>query len=377
VLASAVLVQLLAALLVLLVAPGGPRPGALRPAGSADRVTVSGGDLATGRREPTPVSSPAPPAAPPQAPAGPPPAAAGLALPGLALPGLALPGLPTRSSSGRLPDPAAAGSPLLLPEPVTAERAQARTAAVRELLARRGQAVLARDEAAFLADVDPAATALRARQAALFAALRPVPISTWTYSLDPTSEQPPDPRLDRLHGAGRWWAPRVLLETALAGVDDRPTVSVQHLTFVERDGRWLLAADDDVAPAGTVTQRALWDQGPVVAERVDGVLVLGRPEDRPLLREVAATTAAAVPRVTAAWGEDWRRVSWCWSPARAPSWPSCSARRTTSAPSPDWPSPSWATPSAARARPASASCCTRRSSPGSARPGAGSCSPTS
>jgi hypothetical protein len=167
--------------------------------------------------------------------------------------------------------------------------------------------VLARDEAAFLADVDPAATALRARQAALFAALRPVPISTWTYSLDPTSEQPPDPRLDRLHGAGRWWAPRVLLETALAGVDDRPTVSVQHLTFVERDGRWLLAADDDVAAAGTVTQRALWDQGPVVAERVDGVLVLGRPEDRPLLREVAATTAAAVPRVTAAWGADWRQ----------------------------------------------------------------------
>jgi hypothetical protein len=85
-------------------------------------------------------------------------------------------------------------------------------------------------------------------------------------------------------------------------------VTAQQLTFVERNGRWLLAADDDFAAAGLTTRKALWDSGPVVAERVDGVRVLGRPADRALLRAVATMTAAAVPRVSAAWGDDWRQA---------------------------------------------------------------------
>ena len=182
-----------------------------------------------------------------------------------------------------------------------------REAEVRALLEARGAAVLARDEAAFLAGIDPAAPELRARQAALFAALAQVPLSTWRYVLDPARERPADVALDRDHGEDRWWAPDVVLEHALGSYDDRPTVDAQHLTFVERDGRWWLAADDDVAAIGLEAQPQLWDLGPVAAVRQDDVLVLGRPDDQGLLRDIAVLTAQAVPRVTEVWGDAWRR----------------------------------------------------------------------
>ncbi len=195
------------------------------------------------------------------------------------------------------------------PDVVQPEAAQAlaeRERAVRQLLDDRAGALVRRDRASFLAVVDPAATELRARQGDLFDALEEVPLQLWRYDLDAATERPPDAVLDRTYGRERWWAPDVTLEYALAGFDDRPTVAEHHLTFVLRDGRWLLAADDDFADVGLPTPQALWDRGPVVSERVGDVLVLGRPGARRLLRNVASITAAAVPRVDQVWGQDWR-----------------------------------------------------------------------
>lgn len=183
----------------------------------------------------------------------------------------------------------------------------ARTAAVQRLLAARSRAVLQRDRAGFLATVDPRATALRTRQASVFDALQQVPIGTWTYTLDPSVERPPDAALDARYGAGTWWAPNVTFGYTLAGFDERPTTSEQHLTFVRRGGSWLLGADDDFAAVGLATTPALWDDGPVVAVRSDGVLALGHPASLPLLRDVAARVAAAVPAVTAVWGPGWSK----------------------------------------------------------------------
>ena len=197
---------------------------------------------------------------------------------------LPAPGLATPPSSGR------------------ADARAERTAQVERLLETRAAAVRGRDRAAFLATVHPGAPALRERQAAVFDALAEVPLSTWSYDLDATTESGPDRRLDRRYGSGRWWAPATTLRHALDGVDARPVEQDQHLTFALDGDRWLLAADDDFALQGRATARALWDLGPVAAVRVDGVLVLGRPERRALLEEVAALTAAAVPRVTRVWG---------------------------------------------------------------------------
>lgn len=197
--------------------------------------------------------------------------------------------------------------PVAAEHPESLQSREARLAAVEQLLADRAGALLRRDQAAFLAVLDPAATALRDRQSKLFEALEQVPLSVWRYRVDAATQRPSDREMDRRYGRDRWWAPDVTLEYSLAGFDDRPTASIHYLTFVQRDGRWLIGADDDFAAVGLETTRALWDRGPVVAERVDDVLVLGRPAARRLLRNVAALGAAAVPRVSDVWGSSWRQ----------------------------------------------------------------------
>ena len=215
------------------------------------------------------------------------------------------PAAPVRARAVPPAEPATAlrapGPPTTSPLPTAPPE---RTRAVRQLLQERSRAVRARDRPAFLATVDPTAPELLQRQAASFDALAQVPLGTWEYTV--TGEGgAPDERLDRRYGRGRWWAPQVELRYALAGFDERPVAVDHHLTFVLRDGRWLLGADDDFSLQGRPTPRAIWDRGPVVAVRDAGVLVLGHPAQRRLLDQVAALTAAAVPRVTAAWGP-WR-----------------------------------------------------------------------
>jgi hypothetical protein len=202
--------------------------------------------------------------------------------------------------------PAQAPAPLVpaqTPQPTALPTSRPeRAAAVERLLQDRARAVLQRDRQGFLATVDPSARELVQRQAATFDGLAQVPLATWEYVLQPGTSSRPDERLDRRYGRGRWWGPQVALRYALAGFDERPVVVDHHLTFVLRDGRWLLGADDDFALQGRATPRAIWDRGPVVAVRRGGVLVLGHPGQRRLLDPVAALTAAAVPRVTAGWG---------------------------------------------------------------------------
>ena len=174
-----------------------------------------------------------------------------------------------------------------------------RERAVRALLAARSNAVLRHDRAAFLATIDPLATAFRTRQAALVDALARVPIATWSYTLDPSSERPGTAALDRRTR----WAGDVALRYRLDGGDPAPALRRQHLTFVLRSGRWYVGADDP----GLRTQRDLWDDGPVVTARRPGVLVLGHPSSAPLLADLARETEQAVSRVTALWGPGWSR----------------------------------------------------------------------
>jgi hypothetical protein len=184
---------------------------------------------------------------------------------------------------------------------------KARADAVTALLARRARAVLARDRQAFLADLDPAATGFRRRQAALFDALRDVPIGSWQYDLDPDREM--DPRSpDVAYYGAEVYLPEVRLRYALRDFDPEPTRLTQHLTFVERGDRWYLGNDDDFGDSPSLrTARELWDFGPVDVVRTPRALVLGRAGRRALLAQIAKQADAAVPRVTAVWGGDWDR----------------------------------------------------------------------
>jgi hypothetical protein len=178
-----------------------------------------------------------------------------------------------------------------------------RTAAVRAVLEERAKAIATRDRDRWLGTVDPDATVFRDRQARLFDNLQGVPVQDWHYDLDPLSAKPPNAHLDVTRGPG-WWAPGVTLRYRLAGFDTAPTAEPQHLTFVPRDGRWYLAADDDFTDK---TARGLWDGGPVVVVRGTSTLVLGHRGSRRLMRTIADGIDAAVPRVTKVWGTGWAR----------------------------------------------------------------------
>lgn len=177
-----------------------------------------------------------------------------------------------------------------------------RAVAVHDLLAARADAVRRHDHAAFLATVEPGASAFRAAQASYISALDDVPIGRWEYQVDASKEQPRTAALDRLRG--QWWAPNVTLRYALAGFDDRPTVQQQTLTFVLRQGRWFVGADADFG-ATRRTARGIWDGGPVRVRIGRSCLVLSHPGRERLSEQVAAECEAAVPRVTAVWGRAW------------------------------------------------------------------------
>ena len=179
-----------------------------------------------------------------------------------------------------------------------------RDRAVRALLDVRAAAIRDRDRAAWLSTVDPTSTEFLDRQGKLFDALADVPISDWSYRLYEESTPPATVGLDAKRGPG-WWAPAVTLRYRITGYDEVPTIEPQRLTFVPRDGHWYIAADDDFASVGRDTTRGLWDAGRVVALRGVSCIVLGHPSSRSVMRRVATSIDAAVPRVTAVWGPTW------------------------------------------------------------------------
>jgi hypothetical protein len=184
-----------------------------------------------------------------------------------------------------------------------------REASVRTILDRRGRALLRRDRAAWLRDVDPRATALRRRQAALFDNLAAVPLASWRYVLDPGVVRPLGPAAVTRYTIP-FYTPVVTLRYALRGIDGEPTARPQTLTFVQRRSRWLLAADDDLAADGTRTWRGMWDFGPVVTRSGRSSLVLAHPANAGRMATFADAVDDAVPRVTTVWGKAWpRRVA--------------------------------------------------------------------
>ncbi|MDQ1713959.1 MAG: hypothetical protein QOE45_3409, partial [Frankiaceae bacterium] len=179
-----------------------------------------------------------------------------------------------------------------------------RLADVAALLRRRAAAVRNHDRAAFAATIDPRSTAFRAKQLAVFDALREVPLGSWEYEIDPEGDVPPSSPFLAKYGVEAW-SPRTTLRYQLRGFDPAPTQVEQFFTFVLRDGHWLTANDADFPGTDRQTARDLWDFGPVRVVRGARSLVLGHPGHAALLRDIAAQADAAVPRVSAVWGTDW------------------------------------------------------------------------
>jgi hypothetical protein len=183
------------------------------------------------------------------------------------------------------------------PAPVDAghRASAARLREVRTLLTARATALRRHDRAGWLAGVDPAATAFRARQSAFLTGMAAVPLGSWSYTVEPGDEAG---RTER----GEAWTVRVTLHYALRDADPRPTGRPLVLTFVDRAGRWLIGADDRAGPDGSTTWRGPWEHGRVVVRAGRSSLVLAHPDNARRLAAFAATADQVVPRVRATVG---------------------------------------------------------------------------
>ena len=181
--------------------------------------------------------------------------------------------------------------------------------AAQHILDRHGAALLARDRAAFLADLDssPAAARYRAAQAATFDNVAGVPLAAWSYQITaPVTGGSVLADAATRYGAAILIA-RVAFRYQLRGADPAPTAHDVWLTFVRRSGRVLIASDADLAGEGGASWHGPWDFGQVVARRGAASLVLAHPADEARSSDVAAVADEAVAAVTGVWGSGWPR----------------------------------------------------------------------
>ena len=167
----------------------------------------------------------------------------------------------------------AAETPTRDPSPTTlASRAQTaldaqrqRHQAADDIMLAREQAVAAKDERAWLADVDAGNRRLVRRQKRLFANLVQLPLRTFTLRALEAS-WPSDFAAPRFRSTA--YIPYVEQQLQLSGFDREPVTTTYGITLAPVDGRWQIVADDDVAAQEPPRARdAPWDLTRIVVRR--------------------------------------------------------------------------------------------------------------
>jgi hypothetical protein len=177
--------------------------------------------------------------------------------------------------------------------------------AVQAMLDRRAAAINHRDRESFLTTVDPGAPRFVQSQQRMFEALASVPYRGWTYKLTDASPFRLSATRQAELGTGAF-AGKVTARYRIDGYDHTAARLDLYYTFRQHGGHWYIAADTDGDRAGYLTQRQLWDFGPVTVVRGDHSIVLGQGS-RASLERHASEADAAVPRVTRVWGTDWEQ----------------------------------------------------------------------
>lgn len=180
--------------------------------------------------------------------------------------------------------------------------------AVQQLLDRRAAAVVAHDADGFARTVDPAAPpAFRDEQRQQFLGLATVPLATYrlTVRLDDTGDLAGPSGASARHDGAPTFLPETRVTYRLAGYDDRDDVASLYLTYVQRDGAWFVAADDELHAVGLPTARFVWDRGPVRSRPTAHFLVLSHPEDAARADALAAIAEDAIAELDARWDQPW------------------------------------------------------------------------
>jgi hypothetical protein len=162
-----------------------------------------------------------------------------------------------------------------------AQAGASRDEAVQAVLDQREAAISSGDRAAFMATVDPTASAdFRQAQGRLFDGLRSVPLAK--FELKVRTDEVPDlsTGLAARYQADEVFLPPVEARYRLEGVDRVDALDGFFWTFLRRDGQWRIVADNDLKDLGLPSARNLWDFGPIEHIVTDHFTVLFDPGDR-------------------------------------------------------------------------------------------------
>ena len=200
--------------------------------------------------------------------------------------------------------PLGAVGPESTADPGDASRADS----VGELLDRRAAAILARDETAFLATIDPKAEPhFVTRQRELFTNLAGVPLDEWSYRVHP------DDDLDLAElpaesagaAADELWAPGIDLRYALTGADLAPTDRPMGYLFARAGGTWYLRSDTALDGLGRRTWRGPWDFAPCVVTSTKNGVVLSHPGSEPMVERLVREVGPSIRAVAQVWPAEW------------------------------------------------------------------------
>ncbi len=222
--------------------------------------------------------------------------------------GLALVSLPAAEP---VRGPAAGpGQPLgaVSPAPPVDRADATRTDAVNDLLRRRALAMANRDEAAFLATLDPRADeTFVGNQRRLFENLAGVPFDEWSYRLRAEDALDVTDLPDRATAApsDELWAPAVDLRYALRGGDLIATDRPMGYLFARHGDAWYLRSDNALDTLGRRTWRGPWDFAPSVVTTTEHGIVLSHPGSQPMVDRLVRELDSSVQAVSELWPTKW------------------------------------------------------------------------
>ena len=175
-----------------------------------------------------------------------------------------------------------------------------RRAALTTLLRQRGEAVLGRNKASWLASVDPSQAGFRKQQSVVFDRLRQLPLAAWRYQV--LQDEPALGSVRQARLGPTAWVSTVELSYRFKA-DAVAIRRIERLTARQVAGHWLIAADTDGA-----TDRDLWDLTPISVRKGSRSVVVGASSQARNLTRFAKDVDVAARNVDKAWGTAWPRT---------------------------------------------------------------------
>jgi len=226
----------------------------------------------------------------------------------LAMTGVTVAAVHARSRDQALPAAGSSNLPTAPGQPDPKLFAPQRDAIAR-VFAAREQALQRGDLAAWLATVDPRQPALRTSQTVLFQNLRQLPLATYSWSYDTSTQVSglpvPDAVKATLGTTQAVYTPGMRVRYQLRGFDPEPTTDQYDPLMVERGGQWYVAGDRTRAGSFDLSYDEPWTAGPIKVVTTQHVLVLVSPRDAARLGALGSQADAAIASVVGLWPKGW------------------------------------------------------------------------